>query len=134
MINIPPADRHVQGRGVHRQIIRKPGVAALTAGPGVTNGIAQWLPPSGDSSPLLVLGGRAPAGRWGMGSLQEIDHVPFVAPLTGWAATAPSAEAVSGLIDDALRATVRARQGWRSSTFRWTTPFPSPQTAGRPAR
>jgi len=60
---------------------------------------------------LLVLGGRAPAGRWGMGSLQEIDHVPFVAPLTRFAATAPSAEAVSGLIDDALRATVGAPSG-----------------------
>ena len=33
--------------------------------------------------PMLVLGGRAPALRWGMGSLQEIDHIPFVAPLTG---------------------------------------------------
>jgi acetolactate synthase I/II/III large subunit len=64
-----------------------------------------------NSSPLLVLGGRAPAGRWGMGSLQEIDHVPFVAPLTRFAATAPSAEAVSGLIDDALRATVGAPSG-----------------------
>ena len=29
-------------------------------------------------SPMLVLGGRAPAMRWGQGSLQEIDHVPFV--------------------------------------------------------
>jgi acetolactate synthase I/II/III large subunit len=46
-----------------------------------------------------------------MGSLQEIDHVPFVAPLTRFAATAPSAEAVSGLIDDALRATVAAPSG-----------------------
>ena len=32
-------------------------------------------------SPMLVLGGRAPAMRWGQGSLQEIDHVPFVRPL-----------------------------------------------------
>jgi len=64
-----------------------------------------------NSSPLLILGGRAPAGRWGMGSLQEIEHVPFVAPLTRFAATAPSAEAVSGLIDEALRATVGARSG-----------------------
>jgi acetolactate synthase-1/2/3 large subunit len=46
-----------------------------------------------------------------MGSLQEIDHVPFVAPLTRFAATAPSAEAVSGLIDEALRATVGAPSG-----------------------
>ena len=61
-----------------------------------------------NQSPLLVLGGRAPALRWGQGSLQEIDHVPFVAPLTRFAATAQSADAVGGLIDDALRAAVGA--------------------------
>ena len=93
------------------KVTRQPGVAALTAGPGVTNGMSAMAAAQQNSSPLLVLGGRAPAGRWGMGSLQEIDHVPFVAPLTRFAATAPSAEAVSGLIDDALRATVGAPSG-----------------------
>ncbi|MFZ0718809.1 acetolactate synthase [Mycobacterium sp.] len=93
------------------KVTRQPGVAALTAGPGVTNGMSAMAAAQQNSSPLLVLGGRAPAGRWGMGSLQEIDHVPFVAPLTRFAATAPSAEAVSGLVDDALRATVGAPSG-----------------------
>jgi acetolactate synthase-1/2/3 large subunit len=93
------------------KVTRQPGVAALTAGPGVTNGMSAMAAAQQNSSPLLVLGGRAPAGRWGMGSLQEIDHLPFVAPLTRFAATAPSAEAVSGLIDEALRATVGAPSG-----------------------
>jgi acetolactate synthase I/II/III large subunit len=93
------------------KVTRQPGVAALTAGPGVTNGMSAMAAAQQNSSPLLVLGGRAPAQRWGMGSLQEIDHVPFVAPLTRFAATAPSAGAVSGLIDDALRATVGAPSG-----------------------
>src|SRR6201992_2709198 len=93
------------------KVTRQPGVAALTAGPGVTNGMSAMAAAQQNCSPLLVLGGRAPAGRWGMGSLQEIDHVPFVAPLTRFAATAPSAEAVSGLIDDALRAAVGAPSG-----------------------
>ena len=93
------------------KVTRQPGVAALTAGPGVTNGMSAMAAAQQNSSPLLILGGRAPAGRWGMGSLQEIDHVPFVAPLTRFAATASSAEAVCGLIDDALRATVGAPSG-----------------------
>ena len=93
------------------KVTRQPGVAALTAGPGVTNGMSAMAAAQQNSSPLLVLGGRAPAARWGMGSLQEIDHVPFVAPLTRFAATAPSAEAVSGLVDQALRATVGAPSG-----------------------
>ena len=93
------------------KVTRQPGVAALTAGPGVTNGMSAMAAAQQNSSPLLVLGGRAPALRWGMGSLQEIDHIPFVAPLTRFAATAPSAEAVGGLVDEALRATVGAPSG-----------------------
>lgn len=93
------------------KVTRLPGVAALTAGPGVTNGMSAMAAAQQNSSPLLVLGGRAPALRWGMGSLQEIDHVPFVAPLARFAATAQSADAVCGLVDEALRATVTAPSG-----------------------
>ncbi len=38
-------------------------------------------------SPLVVLGGRAPEMRWGSGSLQEIDHLPFTTPVTKSAET-----------------------------------------------
>ena len=93
------------------KVTRVPGVAALTAGPGVTNGMSAMAAAQQNSSPLLVLGGRAPALRWGMGSLQEIDHVPFVAPLARFAATAQSAEAAGRLVDEALRATVGAPSG-----------------------
>ncbi len=93
------------------KVTRVPGVAALTAGPGVTNGMSAMAAAQQNQSPLVVLGGRAPALRWGQGSLQEIDHVPFVAPLTRFAATAQSADAVGPLIDDALRAAVGAPSG-----------------------
>src|SRR6202171_5763821 len=72
------------------KVTRQPGVAALTAGPGITNGMSAMAAAQQNQSPLVVLGGRAPASRWGQGSLQEIDHVPFVAPLTRFAATAQS--------------------------------------------
>jgi acetolactate synthase-1/2/3 large subunit len=88
------------------KVTRVPGVAALTAGPGVTNGMSAMAAAQQNQSPLVVLGGRAPTLRWGQGSLQEIDHVPFVAPLTRFAATAESPDAVGKLIDDALRAAV----------------------------
>ena len=57
---------------------RRVGVAALTAGPGVTNGVSAIASAQANCSPLCVLGGRAPELRWGAGSLQEIDHLPFV--------------------------------------------------------
>lgn len=93
------------------KVTRQPGVAVLTAGPGVTNGVSAMAAAQQNCSPLVVLGGRAPAGRWGMGSLQEIDHVPLVAPLCRFAATAPSPGAAGRLVDEALRAAVGAPSG-----------------------
>jgi acetolactate synthase-1/2/3 large subunit len=66
---------------------RRLGVAALTAGPGVTNGVSAIAGAQGNCSPVCVLGGRAPELRWGSGSLQEIDHLPFVSPLVKSAET-----------------------------------------------
>jgi acetolactate synthase-1/2/3 large subunit len=66
---------------------RRIGAAALTAGPGVTNGISAIAGAQANCSPVCVLGGRAPELRWGSGSLQEIDHLPFVAPLVKSAET-----------------------------------------------
>jgi acetolactate synthase I/II/III large subunit len=83
------------------KVTREPGVAALTAGPGVTNGMSAIASSQQNHSPVLVLGGRAPAMRWGQGSLQEIDHVPFVRPLVKLAATAGATAEIPGLIDDA---------------------------------
>jgi acetolactate synthase-1/2/3 large subunit len=93
------------------KVTRIPGVAALTAGPGVTNGMSAMAAAQQNQSPLVVLGGRAPALRWGQGSLQEIDHVPFVAPLARFAATATSPESAGALVDDALRAAMTAPSG-----------------------
>src|ERR1700685_1548741 len=84
------------------KVTREPGVCARTAGPGVTNGISAIASAQSNHSPMLVLGGRAPAGRWGMGSLQEIDHVPFVRPLTKLAATPDSTAEIPGLVDEAF--------------------------------
>ncbi len=93
------------------KVTREPGVAALTAGPGVTNGMSALASAQMSGSPLIVLGGRAPAMRWGMGSLQEIDHVPFVRPLTKLATTAEQTSDIPGLLDDALAAALRPQSG-----------------------
>jgi acetolactate synthase I/II/III large subunit len=66
---------------------RRVAAAALTAGPGVTNGISAIAGAQANCSPICVLGGRAPEMRWGSGSLQEIDHLPFVSPLVKSAET-----------------------------------------------
>jgi acetolactate synthase I/II/III large subunit len=93
------------------KVTREPGVCALTAGPGVTNGMSAIASAQANHSPVVVLGGRAPAGRWGQGSLQEIDHVPFVAPLTKLARTAGSPEEIPGLVDEAFAAALAPHGG-----------------------
>src|SRR4051794_36895601 len=52
------------------KVTREPGVAALTAGPGVTDGMSAMAGGLQNRSPMGVLGGRAPAVRRGGGGLQ----------------------------------------------------------------
>jgi acetolactate synthase-1/2/3 large subunit len=77
--------RHEQSAGFAAEgwarLTRSLGVAAVTAGPGVTNVMSALAQAKFNRVPVLVLGGRAPAFRWGQGSLQEIDHVPFIDPI-----------------------------------------------------
>jgi acetolactate synthase-1/2/3 large subunit len=114
------------------KVRRSPGVAALTAGPGVTNGMSAMAAAQQNQSPLVVLGGRAPAQRWGMGSLQEIDHVPFVAPLARFAATAQSADEAGRFVDEALRAAVGPPSGVSFVDFPMDHVFSMSDDDGRP--
>src|SRR5829696_2145495 len=93
------------------KVTREPGVCALTAGPGVTNGLSALGSAQQSHAPMLVLGGRAPALRWGQGSLQEIDHVPIVRPLVKLAATASSTAEIPALIDEAWAQALRPHSG-----------------------
>src|SRR3954463_7385446 len=93
------------------KVTREPGVAGLTAGPGGTNRMSAMAGALQNRSPMVVLGGRAPAMRWGMGSLQEIDHVPFVAPVTKSARTIESTADIPAALDEAFAAAVAPHSG-----------------------
>jgi acetolactate synthase-1/2/3 large subunit len=93
------------------KVTRQPGVCALSAGPGITNGMSAIASAHKNNSPMVVLGGRAPQMRWGQGSLQEIDHVAFVRPLTRSAQTAFDTGEIPTLFDEALAAALRPPTG-----------------------
>ena len=57
-----------------------PGVAAVTAGPGLTNTITALKNAQLAQSPLLLIGGAAPTALQGRGALQDIDQRVLVAP------------------------------------------------------
>ena len=84
------------------KLTRKPGLAVLTAGPGVTNGISAIAQAQFSGSPLVVVGGRAPANRWGTGSLQELDQPPIVAPVCKLARTIHKADDVADGMHEAF--------------------------------
>jgi acetolactate synthase I/II/III large subunit len=84
------------------KLSRTPGLAVLTAGPGVTNGVSAITTAHFNGSPLVVLGGRAPAARWGSGSLQELDHPPLLAGVTKSSATVPTVERIGPDVAEAL--------------------------------
>ena len=114
---------------------RRVGVAALTAGPGVTNGISAIAGAQANGSPLCVLGGRAPEMRWGSGSLQEIDHVPFVSPLVKSAQTVKEPARTRGSDGGGARPGAGARRAGRpSSTIRSTSSSRRPSRRSRRAR
>lgn len=84
------------------KLTRRPGFAVLTAGPGVTNGVSAIAQAQFSGSPMVVLGGRAPAGRWGTGALQELDHPPILEPVSKASRTLPTAADVAAGLDDAF--------------------------------
>jgi acetolactate synthase-1/2/3 large subunit len=93
------------------KLTRRPGLAVLTAGPGVTNGVSAVTSAHFNASPLLVVGGRAPAFRWGSGALQELDQPPLLAPVTKLAATVPEVAQLGARVDEALRIAQRPHRG-----------------------
>jgi thiamine pyrophosphate-dependent acetolactate synthase large subunit-like protein len=98
------------------RLTRSLGVCAVTAGPGVTNAMSPLAQARFNGAPVLALGGRAPAFRWGQGSLQEIDHVPFVDPIAPSKTVSDTARVAVEVLD-AARAALTPPRGPRFLDF-----------------
>jgi acetolactate synthase-1/2/3 large subunit len=93
------------------RLTRAPGLAVVTAGPGVTNSVSAVTTAWFNGAPVVVLAGRAPDYRWGAGSLQEMDHPPLLAPVTKRAWTEHLTAGVAGSVDEAFRLAMSAHRG-----------------------
>ncbi|CAD5374482.1 Acetolactate synthase [Rubrivivax sp. A210] len=58
----------------------RPGVAAVTAGPGIANTVTALKNAQLAQSPVVLIGGAAPTALQGRGALQDIDQRPLVEP------------------------------------------------------
>ena len=93
------------------KLTRIPGLAVVTAGPGVTNGVSPIAQAQFAGSPLVVIGGRAPASRWGSGSLQELDQPPIIAPISKFARTVHKVADIAGSVDEAFAVAGSSHRG-----------------------
>jgi acetolactate synthase-like protein len=91
-----------------------PGVAAVTAGPGVTNTITAVKNAQLAQSPVVLLGGAAATLLKGRGALQDIDQMALIRPHVKWAASARAVRELQPLLDRAFH---QARAGVPGPVF-----------------
>ena len=87
------------------------GVAAVTAGPGVTDALTGVANAYRAGSPMILIGGAAPLRTSGRGALQEMEQVEIFRPVTKWATTIKTTERIAETMADAYRIALSGRPG-----------------------
>lgn len=99
--------RHEQTAGHaadgYARVTGRPGVCAVTAGPGVTDVVTAIANAQRAQVPLVCIGGAGPKLLCDMGSLQDMDHVALMRPITKWAVQVPETRRIAEYIDAAFR-------------------------------
>jgi acetolactate synthase-1/2/3 large subunit len=87
----------------YARVTGKPGVALVTAGPGVTNAVTAMANAQRAGVPMVCIGGAGPRSLSDMGSLQDIDSVRLMTPVSKWAVQIPEARRIKEYVDSAFR-------------------------------
>ena len=103
IVDVRHEDAAVHMAHAHSRVTGAPGVACLTAGPGVSNGVSAIASAWAAASPLVVLGGKVPLPQVDLGALQDVDQVSMVRPVTRSARTVLDASRVAEYVADAYR-------------------------------
>src|SRR4051794_33597884 len=99
--------RHEQTAGHaadgYARITGRPGVCAVTAGPGVTDVVTAVANAQRAGIPMIVIGGAGPRALSDMGSLQDMDCVTLMRPITKWSVQVPEVGRIIEYLDAAFR-------------------------------
>ncbi len=99
--------RHEQTAGHaadgYARVMGRPGVCAVTAGPGVTDVVTAVANAQRAGVPIVVIGGAGPRALQDMGSLQDMDCVTLMRPITKWSVQVPEIRRIAEYIDAAFR-------------------------------
>jgi acetolactate synthase-1/2/3 large subunit len=107
--------RHEQAAGHAAEgwsrITRRPGVAVVTAGPGVTDVLTAVANAYQNRSPLVLIGGAAPLTQSQMGGLQEMEQVDLMKPITKWSGTVYHTQRIPEYLQMCFRIAMAGRYG-----------------------
>src|SRR5687768_15617928 len=99
--------RHEQTAGhaadAYARVTGRPGVCAVTAGPGVTDTVTAVANAQRAGIPMICFGGAGPRALADMGSLQDMNHVELMRPITKWSTSVPSTDRLQEYVDSAFR-------------------------------
>jgi acetolactate synthase-1/2/3 large subunit len=99
--------RHEQTAGHaadgYARVTGRPGVCAVTAGPGVTDVVTAAANAQRAGVPMIIIGGAGPRALQDMGSLQDMNHVELMRPITKWSVAVPATDRLAEYIDSAFR-------------------------------
>ena len=95
----------------YTRLTGKLGVAAVTAGPGVTDTMTGVATAFYGTTPMLVIGGRHLIRQELKGGLQEMDHTLLFHSITKWAATAWQVDRLADYVATAARRAFEGRGG-----------------------
>ena len=93
------------------QVTGEVGVALLTAGPGLSNGVAPLYSALQAESPVLLLSGDSSVAEDGLGAFQEMDQAAITAPVTKLSRRVLSTDALGAAIDQAMDTALAPRRG-----------------------
>ena len=79
--------------------------------------------------PMIVFGGAGPRALADMGSLQDMNHVELMRPITKWSVSVPSTDRIAEYIDAAFRIAQGNVPGVSGST-NVTVPYAGPMEPG----
>jgi acetolactate synthase-1/2/3 large subunit len=95
----------------YARLTRSIGVAVVTAGPGVTDAVTGIANAYSARSPVLLIGGAAPLGLRGLGSLQEVEQVDLLRPITKGSWTVSETRQIPEVLTTAIRHALTGRPG-----------------------
>ncbi|HVL49374.1 MAG TPA: thiamine pyrophosphate-binding protein [Candidatus Thermoplasmatota archaeon] len=97
--------------GWARATLGDPGVALVTAGPGVMNAVTGLANAHRFDAPMVCLGGQGDFARFDQGALQEGTQLPVVAPVTKWARGVYETRRLGEYVATAFRQATAPRTG-----------------------